>query len=77
MSIDYYFVCDKCKEISENALTHNMSGGYILSDIIYNFMKEHFLDRICPVEEIRIVDENSNEFFGKYKEIKLDREKGR
>ena len=61
MSTDFYFVCDECKEISDNALTYNMSGGYIIQDAINDFLIEHFLNRICPYQGIRIVSEQSIE----------------
>ena len=60
MSTDFYIVCDNCKQKSENAMTHNMSGGYVLKDVLYAFISKHFLD-ICPVDGIRIVSEQSLE----------------
>ena len=61
MSVDYYFVCDKCKEISDNALTLNLRGGYVLADVIGNFLNDHFLERICAPDGIRIVCEQGVE----------------
>lgn len=61
MSTDYYFVCDDCKEISDNALTQNMGGGYILKEVIHDFLREHFLNSVCRIDGIRIVREQSIE----------------
>ena len=57
MSTDYYYVCDKCKQISDNALTLNMSGGYVLGEVISGFIEEHFFN-VCPVDGIRIISEH-------------------
>lgn len=62
MSVDYYFVCDKCKEIGDNSLSHGLGGGYIDKDEVFNFLMRHFLERLCPVEGLRIVQEQSQEY---------------
>ena len=62
MSTEYYFVCDECEEISNNAITRTtMMGGFICKDNVMNFLTEHFLDRGCPRQGIRIVPEQSPE----------------